>query len=186
MKKLIFVDNDSIERSKRDIKEFVIPFLVSLGKMKEKDIEIEIMSDLYKMDPNKLYEIIYNPENAIISWSSYTLVPDQSNSKQQLLRFLRTADDRVKNCTYIDMSGEIQKTLYHALKYEEIKGVFAILTAIENNNIITRIDGLFVRLKINFTKKSSFDHIPVNIIELLNPEECDATKAFLKYQTHVI
>jgi hypothetical protein len=171
MKHLIFIDNDDIQRSKKDVGLYVTPMLQAYGNLDEDySTNIEIISDLYKKNKDELYDLFYSGKNAILSWSVYTPTSFH-NSNQQLLHFLRIAGSAdVKGVVYLDMSGMVEETL-SKLKYSDVKDLFSILTAIEKNNIVTLKDGKFIRLKLDLAGQNIFKHEDVVLSELL---ECNA------------
>lgn len=168
-KKLIFIDNDDISRAERDVKNYVAPFLNVYGGISKKQASgIEIISDLYKKEKDDLYKIFYSGENAIITWSVYTPTAFH-NSKQQLLHFLAVAGrSKVRDIIYIDMSGMMKESFSATLKYDELKSLYHILTAIESNNIISVGKSEFVRLRINLSSEDVFIEEKFNLKKALN------------------
>jgi len=169
MKKLIFVDNDDNQRSKKDVEIFVTPSLMAYAGLDEEySTNIEIISDLYKKEKNELYDIFFSGKNAIITWSVYTAT-SFSNSKSQLFHFLRVAgNSNVKNIVYIDMSGMIKDMLIRSFIGDSINFTFHILKGIETNYIITLIDGRFCRIRLDLTTDNNFVSLPINLAELLS------------------
>lgn len=169
MKRLIFIDNDNSKRANTDLEEHVLPFLQDYCNIKMSDIEI--MASFYKMErTQELFDILYSDKNAILTWSVYTPAP-MHNSKTQLLSFLKTAGtSNVKNATYIDASCHLERMLYHALRFDDIKGKFEIMKAIETNNIITMesIGTEFIRLRLDLTAEKAFKYEKVNLSKLLS------------------
>lgn len=165
--KLIYIDNDGLENATKDCGLYVSPMLEAYGGLSRKrSQDIRIISDLYKMNKDELYKLFYSGENAILSWSVYTAT-SYSNSRAQLLHFLRVAGTSdVKNVVYMDMSGMISDTLSH-IKYEEIKSLWQILSAIQNNYIITLKNGAYWRVTIDFKSKDGLCLEGVNISEIL-------------------
>jgi hypothetical protein len=167
MKNLIFIDNDDIQRSKKDVDLFVTPSLEAYGGLdKEYCTNIEIVSELYKKDKDELYKLFYSGKNAILSWSVYTPTSFH-NSNQQLLHFLRVAGSAsVKDIVYVDMSGMIEDALCK-LKYNDTKDLFSILLAIEKNKIVTLKEGKFVMLKLDLASDNIFKKQEVVMSDIL-------------------
>ena len=167
MKKLIFIDNDDIQRSRADVDLYVTPALEAYGGLDEAYCkDIEIISDLYKKDKDELYELFFSGKNAILSWSVYTPTPFH-NSNQQLLHFLRVAGSaNIKGAVYIDMSGQVEDAL-GKLRYNDVKDLFSILSAIEKNKIITLKDEKFILLKLNLGEENMFKREQVIMSDIL-------------------
>ena len=171
MKKLIFIDNDDEQRAKEDIKNFVTPFLIAYADIDAEQAEnIQIISDFYEKDRDEMYNLFYSGEYVIITWSVYT--GGHHNSKGQLFRFLRTAGNAgVKNIIYVDMSGELTKTLQD-LRYSEQKYMINIIKGVENNYIFTCDSGSIHRLRFNFQHEDLIvPDMSVKLKDLLNEEQ---------------
>ncbi len=170
MRKLIYIDNDGIERAKEDIERFIKPRLLDYGMDEGRIDLIEIISDFYQKSKDDMCNIIYSKNNAILSWSVYTPTY-YSNSKAQMLGFLRTAGNAsVKDCVYIDVSGMLYDALSRSIKFDEIKCLFNIMMAIENNYIISFHDGKFSRIRIDLSDYSGdgIKREEINLLELLS------------------
>jgi len=167
MKKLIFIDNDVAERSATDVENYITPTLEMYGGLdKDYASNIEIISDLYKKNKDELYDLFFSGKNAILSWSVYTSTYF-SNSRNQLLHFLRVAGtSKIKNIVYLDISGMVEGAL-SKLQYDDTKGLFAILTAIELNYIVTLKDKKFIRLRLDLASEGMFKYEEVVLSELL-------------------
>lgn len=170
MKKLIFLDNDDERRAGTDLKNNVIPILKEFGGIPATNLkEIEVIHDLWRKDIDNICHILFNPDNAILTWSVYTSAP-LHNSLVQFLRFMRIAGQhrKIKNCTYIDVSGMLADKLSSAIQSGEVKHLFDILYAIEVNNIITHNDTFeFIKLKLEIKSDSGLSEDKIDLKKLL-------------------
>lgn len=135
MKKLVFIDNDRSDE-KNDSTKQAQRFARNNGMPYEAVDSMEAIYDFTTVDRDKQFDIMYSPENVIITWSMYTA--SHYGSLQQLKRFLVTAGSSdVTGKVYIDGSGEIVEALERLFREDE-KGIYAMMNAIETNHIITR------------------------------------------------
>lgn len=170
MKKLIFVDNDNLKVAEDTLGMYVKRYLENYGGLKEEYLSsIEIVSDFWRLEQDNIFELAFNKNNAIVTWSVYTrsLMTD---SKLQILRVLRAAGDyHIKGCTYIDTTNELIEALTKYLKATDAKGVISILKAIECNNIITLKDTRFGRIRVCISSKEDvFYFEPIMLLDILN------------------
>lgn len=169
MKKIIFIDNDLREKALEDVST-VKRRLKYQGKLTQQEVEtVEVISDFNSVDIKKAKKIIFNPDNCICTWSMYTA--NHYGSLYQLLNFLVSAGkNSVKDIVYFDGSGNIHETLKREIHDEE--DVFAILNAIETNNIITvsdSIEGLVrLRVKLNGYFEDPFYFEEIDMRKLLD------------------
>lgn len=140
MRKIVFLDNDHLERSQEELTYAVCPFYFSAGISDEildkLDIEnnIEIISDVHQKDLKKILKDVIDNDKIILTWSMYTYT--HLNSLGQLETMLRfVARNQISNVTYIDSSGNIEQALNILVRNS--KNPWQILQAIETNNIIS-------------------------------------------------
>lgn len=167
MKKLYFLENDSHGAAERALRHYVKPLIVDSQQSNEELLSslenINIISELWKLPIDETMKLVYNPDNAIFTWSMYTQSL-KADSRSQLIKLLVEAGRcEVKNCTYVDMVGEITKVITNYLDDFSANGVICILRAIELNNIITFMNGNFHKLIVSITKDEIFDFVPINL-----------------------
>lgn len=168
MKKLIFVDNDTSNIAIKTVEDYVKNNLKNFGELSEDYLDsMTIVPDFWKLQRDEVFEMAFNPENAIITWSVYTrsLMTD---SKLQIIGVLRTAGQcNIGNCIYIDTTGMLEEAIYNYVRAIDAKGVIDILKAIESNYIITLKNSKFQRMRIHITPQKVFNLEPTVLQEIL-------------------
>lgn len=114
MKKLIFIDNDGLNRAEED-SHTIQRRLDYAGLSNTYVNKLEIISDFRFLDEDKAYKLLFDPNNCIITYSMYTA--SHYNSFGQIIHFLNNAgSSELKDHVYIDGSGELPKALENFLK----------------------------------------------------------------------
>lgn len=167
MKKLIFIDND-LEKNALDDIDYAKDRLVYDGNLPTDYINsIQLISEFGTLPKEKVYELLFNPENCICTFSMYTY--NHYGSANQLFTLLNSAGrNEIKNITYIDTSGRIEKALTDMFRND--KGAsFNMMNAIETNNIITINNGKFycLRIELKGIHENPFRYETIDLNELL-------------------
>lgn len=155
MKKLIFVDNDKDKMCEEGIRN-VIQNLKNLGKLSDEYVSTLTTIEEFHTLGDKAYDILFNENNAVCSWSMFTAT--HHGSLQQLFRFLSTAGGYdIKNRIHIDCSGQMIKILRRDID-DRKNGVVKILKAIETNYIFTVNDdwNALERMRVDLTSDKIF------------------------------
>ena len=172
MKQLIFIDNDH-EKIAKEEADYAKDVLAEWANLPVELIDnMIIIPNFYHMDKEKQYKLLFNPNNAIVTWSMYT--PNNYGSLYQLVNFLDKAGvNEIKNMIYFDTSGNLTKYL----KIRDLdKRTFGVMKAIESNYIFsfdfneTENDKICFRVRINLTKgyyEKPFKKEYIDIVELL-------------------
>jgi len=153
MKQLIFVDNESGENTAEEMRS--AQRYLSLHDLDDSYLEsmqsVENFSDL---DRDIQLETIFNPNNAILSFSMFTA--NHYGSLYQLRDLLEAAGRyEVKGLIYISTSSKLQTALNDIFEMNKYNPTL-VMFAIENNYIIEKSDydgkhnGDLVRLRVNF------------------------------------
>lgn len=171
MKKLIYVDNDNYNIARSDLERYVLPAIEFFGRIDQKVLqnsEIQIMHDFYKsQNGDEVYKILFDKNNVILSWSLYSPT-SHYNSRTQFIHFLRLAGGSgIKDGNYVDVSGEIGKVIGYAILFGNIPYLYKVLSAIENNNIISASNGIFRRLRVCLDGKNPIRYEDVNLHQIL-------------------
>lgn len=174
MKTLFFLENSNYECALGNIEMYVKP-LIEDSKTYHKSIQSQIDSiipvpELFRIDIGEVLKLVFMPDIITLTLSYYeeSLITD---SRSQLLKILTEAGRRkVKNCTYIDMAGMIEQRLIETISDYSAKGVIEILSAIQENNIITFFDGNFFKLNVKVSYDTIFEKELVSISKIINPD----------------
>lgn len=137
MKKLIFIDNDDIKRANKDV-DYVKNNLEYIAKVPAKMIEnIEIVPDFSRMSKEDIYNLVFDENNVICSWSMYTA--NHYGSLGQMTHLLAAAGrDNIVDKTFIDGSGMILKALNRSIRdMKHGHSVVDIFRCIKTNFIIS-------------------------------------------------
>ena len=169
MKKLIFIDNDDLKHAKEDVDD-VKNRLELDGHLNEDYVEtIEIVSDLHRLSKDQLYELMFNTNNCICSWSMFTAT--HYGSLFQMTQLLTAAGiNDIKGMIHIDCSGMLLKALEQVFLSSNTKHPFPILQAIETNYIIIydkeedKLVRLRTELKGIFESPFKTEDIDLNIL----------------------
>jgi len=150
MKKIIFIDNDSQRYSEGlgDL-DHVTNLLEANGFFQFfKEEEIIPIYDFYRdVDKEKAYELLFDNNNVICTYSMYSAT--HYNSLEQLFTYLIAAGiNEIKNMVYIDCSGQIVKALNRNLR--DVKQLAPVICAIETNYILTVEDATIKKVKVQF------------------------------------
>lgn len=137
MKKLIFIDNDQ----ERDVKEgedyYLRRNLRDNFGLNWKDVEVirEFYFRVKEQGEEAQYEMLFNPENIIITYSMYT--SSHYGSLHSFNHFLRVAGRNcVNGITYVNLSME--EYMMRALEYCRDEKYFVnILRAVAQNNFVS-------------------------------------------------
>lgn len=150
--KLVFLENDIeidssvLNHAKRNLSKSGLFSVEDLNK-------IEVVTNFNYLSEDKAFEILFNKENIILTYSMYI-----DTSGYQLLDFLNyTGKQYKKGYNYIDCSGELLETLINNLHDWES---LVLLNAIETNNVLTWVPEDFcikrIRVKLSGKDKSPF------------------------------
>ena len=173
MKKLVFIDNDNIERAKEDSCN-AKNALTLFGKMDDSIInEMELLPDFkaaYDSEKEKIKKLLFEDHCAIFSFSMYTA--NHYGSLQQLLNMLAFAGRNQISCrVYVDTTFGCMMQNALERNMDDHKFCFDIMQAIETNFIIgvDFEEEYFFRLRIQLTGKynSPFKREPIDIKEYL-------------------
>lgn len=157
-KKLIFIDNDFKERAEEDGRNAQMALHYGTNLPDDYVGTMEIIHEFKFMEDEDKAKLLFNPANAIVTYSMYTW--NHYGSLYQLTGFLEKAGQMgIKGIVYIDTSGRIKEALTDELRFghavdltdSEIAERDAIHTAVENNYIISFDEGDMesFRLRVN-------------------------------------
>lgn len=133
MKKLVFIDNDGQDRAEEDSRTIQRRLSCQTGLTDKFIDSMKVVADFRFMNRDKQFELLFNPENAIVTFSMYTAT--HYNSLGQIILFLNgAANSGLKDHVYIDGSGELPEALERALRNTNV--AYGVMQAIENNYII--------------------------------------------------
>lgn len=171
-KKLIFVDNDDRDQADKD-KSFVWQYMKTMGNVPSEYLStMEIISDLHRMDREAIFDIFFNPDNVVCTWSMYTTT--HHGSMYQMLSILNAASiSEIKNAIYIDGSGCLPIDLARVLRDGVLvkDKCMAILNAIEQNNIIVFDHDIMkvcrLRIELKGLYESPFRMEEIDLMQLL-------------------
>jgi hypothetical protein len=132
-KQLVFLEkdykcpnsDDSIERGKS--------FLETWLNLPQKQVdEMIVRYQFNQMDRDKLYKIIFNPDNVIVTHSVYVQGSDTLFNKL----IASTGSNDIKGLNYIDASGALIEHLNRKLRNVE-KNLFELIAGINTTNIVS-------------------------------------------------
>lgn len=168
MKKLLFIDNDN-ERTMKEQLHYTEDFLIVGCCLDASYVKsMKTIPDFWRMSRDEMSKLVYDGDEAIVTWSVYTPTGNYS-SKSQLEHLLSGAGRYgIKNKIYIDASGEIKKALDRLIQADE-KMIWSVMNAIESNFIITYDKWKPVRLVIDIKGfyESPFKLMPIDLNTLL-------------------
>ena len=154
MKNLVFIENGTEEKAE-EVSKLLKRSLHLISKLDFEYLDsMKLIFGAFKINRQDLFNILFNPENCILTYSMYL-----NESKQQLFSFLEyCGSQRFQNLTYVDGSGKILS----ALKYDlwDSPNKFNICISILSNNILT-VDSSsekrsIKRLKVDFDKENLY------------------------------
>ena len=170
MKQLIFIDNDNETCTKRDTN--LIHIFMENSVSENHLSNLKTISDFHKLSRDKMFEILFDKNNFIITSSAFTKT--HYNSHSQLIGLLRTASNsQITNMCYVDVSYYLEKTLQSFITAYDSKNTYAVMNAIETNNIIIRTEDNYIstykRLRIDLKGafKSVFKYEDINLNSLI-------------------
>ena len=132
-KQLIFLEKDYKCPASDDCIDSANFFLESWLDLPTEQIDAMIVHYQYnQMDADVLTDILFNPENIIVTYSGYV----QGSNYQFQKYMIGAARNDVRGLTYIDTSGALIEYLNKNLRDIE-KDVVRLISAINTNNIIS-------------------------------------------------
>lgn len=173
MKKLIFVDNDNETLAKKD-SDSVKRNLETFFNLPEDIIEsMSIVPDFRNLSKDEMYEMLFDKNNVICTWSMYTT--SHCNSLGQLISLLSGAGrNNVKDIIYIDGSGELLDRLNTIIRDSPAQAYY-IIQAIETNYIISlsfnENKGGRIRMNFKGIMESCLELEQIDLFELFIHEE---------------
>lgn len=173
MKKLIFIDNDNETLAKQD-SDNVKTNLETFFNLPEDIIEsMSIVPDFRNLSKDEMYNMLFDKNNVICTWSMYTT--SHSNSLGQLISLLSVAGrNNVQNIIYIDGSGELLDRLNTIIR-DTPTNAYHIIQAIETNYIISlsfnENKGGRIRMNFKGIMESCIELEPIDLFELFIREE---------------
>jgi hypothetical protein len=173
MKNLIFVDNDNETLAKKD-SDNVKTNLETFFNLPEDIIEtMSIVSDFRNLSKDEMYEMLFDKNNVICTWSMYTT--SHCNSLGQLISLLSGAGrNNIQNIIYIDGSGELLDRLNSIIR-DNPTHAYYIIQAIETNYIISlsfnENKGGRIRMNFKGIMERCFELEPIDLFELFINEE---------------
>ena len=170
MKQLIFIDNDNETCTKRDtnlihifMKNFVSEYHLS---------NLKTISDFHTLSHDKMFEILFDKNNFIITSSAFTAT--HYNSLGQLISILKTASIcNITDMCYVDVSCYLERTLQSFITASDNKNTYHIMNAIETNNNIIRTEDNYIstykrlRIELKGAFKSIFKYEDINLNSLI-------------------
>jgi hypothetical protein len=162
MKNLIFVDNDNQAKAESDLGMIKNRLLGYFKQPQDYVDTISIITDIHKKSTQEMYDLFFNPDNCICTFSVYTA--NHYGSLHQMMGLLAAAGDNyIKDIIHIDTSGMILKALNNNIINS--KRPLSILNAIETNNILTidyeNMCGVRVRVKLTGNDNDIFVTEPI-------------------------
>jgi len=132
-KQLVFLEKDYECPASKDCIDYGIFFLENSLHLSDEQINNMVIHYQFNlMDRDELAEIIFNPDNILITYSVYT-----SGSDAIFKRLMASAGSNdIRGMIYIDTTGALVNFLNRSLPDVE-KNLFQIISAINMNNIIT-------------------------------------------------
>ena len=131
-KQLVFLEKDYKCPSSDDCIDSGKSFLSNWLDIPQKQIDEMIIHYQFNlMDKDKLYDIIFNPDNVIVTHSVYVQGSDTLFNK--LIASVGSND--IRGLNYIDASGALIKYLNRGLR--DTDNVFEIIAGINSTNIIS-------------------------------------------------
>lgn len=162
MKRFLFIDNDSKERSNDYGEIDRVHDLFEATGLDYNKIEYEFRIDLKSRD--EMLNLLFNPDNVIVTHSVYSNGGSQSH--YQLFSFLTAAGvNRIKNQIYIDVSGFIVERLNRYIK--DCKHPIEIIEGIAKNYILTNQANSLYRIEFYPDDSGYFHAKPFDIHSIL-------------------
>lgn len=169
-KQLVFIDNDHKERAEEDAVRAKQVLKHCSDIPAEYLNEMKVIHDFHFMERKEKYDILFDENNVIVTWSMYTRT--HFNSLGKLEYFLeRAASNEITGMIYLDTSMNLEKDL----DPKKSKYGVAILSAIETNYIISfdYDDNICQshRLRVDLTKglyKSCFKREHLHLSQLFD------------------
>ena len=153
MKKIIFIDNDDIRKANETVKHFVLPCLIKGGFVWLTENDITIIPDFSSRNSDENYDLIFDPNNIIVTWSMFT--NGGSVSLQQLKRFMTGAGSyNKKNLVFIDTACYLIKACENIITEASQRNIVYFMIGINNNFIIQCNSSQCDRLMIDFNEKN--------------------------------
>lgn len=141
-KQLVFLENDNKCPASDDGIGTAKNNLELLGFSDEQISNMVIHYRFNQKERQEIYDIIFNENNVIVTFSSYV-----SGSDNTFLFLMASAGrNNVKGLTYIDASGCLERFLNRRL--HDYQNSFDVMCGINSNFIYSSSNGEFVRLKI--------------------------------------
>jgi hypothetical protein len=172
MKQLVYIDNDN-----RNDHMFSVGFnhthhtLIRAGFDRDTVSNMKVVDNFSSLSQKEQTDILFNPQNIIVSYSSYTA--NHENSYGQLREFLcMVGRNEITGLTYINTSSYLEEAAIRLFREE--KGVYDIMQAFAINTIIdaddhAKLAHLTIELKGRY--KSPFKRAPLDIEAIMADSE---------------
>lgn len=168
MRPLLFIDNDSRKMADEDAD--TVKNLLEACDVPEHVINsMQIIFGFNQIARADAMDMLFSGNYILCTYSMYTT--SQYNSLGQIADMLRAAGkNNVKGIVYIDGSGKLLDALDGLLHFDELKGVMALLNAIDTNQIITFKDADPFRIQVCLQgyRESSFKLEAVDLSAIIS------------------